>query len=180
MFQVSWVVATQAYPWGNDPIWQTFSKWVGSTTNWVSLFGDRRFHEDVFYLFLSQVRWFCKLSLQWTNVAGWERHHLKMYLLLKLVVFHCYVCLLEGILFDFSLMLYLVSSIGLRFFNWIEYHQLVKKTHAYETWFRFQCVNWLKLMLALEVKKFQCPMTDPWDERYIYLHEHHEKNQPFM
>ena len=28
---------------------------------------------------------------QKTNIAGWEIHHLKMYLLLQMVVFHCYV-----------------------------------------------------------------------------------------
>ena len=36
-------------------------------------------------------------TLRQTNIA-WEIHRLKMYLLLKMVVFHCYVSLLEGIL----------------------------------------------------------------------------------
>ena len=36
-----------------------------------------------------------KVTLRQTNIAGWEIHHLKMYLLLKMVVFHCYVSLPE-------------------------------------------------------------------------------------
>ena len=36
-------------------------------------------------------------TLRQTNIA-WEIHRLKMYLLLNMVVFHCYVSLLEGIL----------------------------------------------------------------------------------
>ena len=31
-----------------------------------------------------------------TNMAGWKMDHLKMYFLLKMVIFHCYVSLLEG------------------------------------------------------------------------------------
>ena len=52
-------------------------------------------------------------------------------------------------------------------------------------WLR-QSRRFPEIVSDLETSKIQkkdnheiYPMTDPWDERYIYLHENHE-NQPFM